>query len=611
VNALLLALAIVAADKAPVLVGGADGASTNRAALQAAIDDTPPSGSVVVPAGQWWLDRPLWLDRPAVELRGERGATLRFPGSCGVVIGIPRVPLGQALPARTVFDATDRHDGSCGRRLGLHLSGGVHLASGGGPFQHGQRGWWKGATKLTLDWMFDTSDWPEGAGAHVGMSERGVGAPLYATLNHLARLGGRNLRFDLGAVDRGGATRTVGWQYDLKLTPGVHRLAFQVDLAAARAACWLDGATLANPALPWKASDGLAFAANRRVPLLANALGPTSNFAGSDYAELAPVEAQTLLGLAFADDLRYAWTPTLARLDGAAITDQMTYFTDWAPVVACLPLDDDPALVLADRRLRVRQGGPNYGDGDALLLSPAHGDPSSAVGMPVVRNLAIRAAGDAILTGYALYPTIEDCDLQGSAGIGSWNWGANYLGHVRRCWLLGSDAAFYAWYGMWDLDDVHAEAVPRVGLWATQGSRVRARDLFFGPYGHTESYLRADRGADLVVRGIAIDREDDGGPSLAVAVGEADSSAAKALGCRLEVDDLEFGTFAPDVPIVLLRSRDGAPKGLCRLVDPTTSGNGLGGRRPLVMVDDPSRWTVEVKAPAFPNWPWSVRGTRP
>jgi hypothetical protein len=399
---------------------------------------------------------------------------------------------------------------------------------------------------------------------------------------------------------------TLDYRFGPALPPGVHRLAFQCDVGAGKAMAWVDGASVAAGATP-RVPPGLVFAENERVPMKVGAAGLLASTGGSDWYT-PPPERADVLGLSLADDLRYAWEDRPRRLDGGpAADDQYRYFTDWPPVVAMLPLEDDPQQVTKDRCLRVRNGGPNYSDGTALLLSPAHGNPWAAVGGNAARGAAIKAGGDAILVGGALYPAIEDCDLTGTTGIGTWGWGANYTGAVRRTAAVGYDAAFHFYLGMWSMEDCHVEAVPRHGIWA-RASRVRARGTMYGPYGNTVTYATADRGADLELADTLIDREDDGGPSRAVFVVESDSAGAEAQGARLVVRDLKFGTFAPNVPLILARTRKGAPQGLIRLTDPTTSGAGLAGRRPLVRVDDPNGWDVRVDAPALKGWPQVVGG---
>jgi hypothetical protein len=386
----------------------------------------------------------------------------------------------------------------------------------------------------------------------------------------------------------------------------VHRLAFQCDVGARKAACWLDGRALDGDPPPWK--PGVTLAVNHRTPWRVCGAGATINAVQSDSQSLCPREQIDLYGLSLAAGPRYDFA-TGRRLDGAATTDQLAYFTDWSPVVAMLPLQDDPALVVADRTTAVRlgtQANGAYGWGTALVLSPEHAPPNANTGEQAVRGLAISAAGDAIVLGQALYLTVADCTLQGGgggAGIGSWKSGANYTTVLRDCRATGPDAAVFLYYAMASIEGLRCESAGRHGVWLDRGSRVRMRRTFFGPYGDPESYFRVDGGSDLVADDTAIDHEDGKVPSVAVVWATADRSTAKSLGARAVVRDLELGALNRAVPVARVDGRPGAPKGLLELSGVTTSGAGLAPMRGVVAADDYARWTVRVDAPGLEGWP--------
>ena len=134
--------------------GGGAAAGANRAALQAAHDwlrdagaATGTAGTIYIPAGDWYIDRPVFLDGSGIGLRGEGRAQSRILGWGNshdlIVLGIPRAPLGVALTPDHLVDLFVGSDGSGPvldatavsgprQRWGLRTKADAHLMQQGG-----------------------------------------------------------------------------------------------------------------------------------------------------------------------------------------------------------------------------------------------------------------------------------------------------------------------------------------------------------------------------------------------------------------------------------------------------------------------------------------------
>jgi hypothetical protein len=613
--ALFAALSLGADKSSDIgLKPGSDAQPANRALLQAALDAAEPDSTITLPRGRWEFDRPIHLV-DAVTLRGERGTVLVFPQSVGLIAGFPRksnqVP---GLPASVVFDSTAKLDGSAGRRIGLELVSGVQLSSNGGPFQSAQGDFWKGRTQFTIDLKFDATDAPKDSGFTLGMSRYGrpqpfqlvVNPPTYAGPTVLLMIGG------VSAVD--GKTSTFGWAFDAPGISGasVHDLQIQVDLASCKVGVWLDrkALTTRDGNAGFTVARKLTFPPNRRLPLVTNSLGPRAASVQSDSWTLPKVCYLRLLGLAVSEGLRYGWGNDLTRLDATPLTDLATYFREWSPVVAMLPLQDDMDLVRADRCLAVRLGTQAdgvYGWGSALLLSKEHASPSANTGMIGLENLTVVAAGDAFVIGNVLYGDVRGCDFRGGeGGMASWNSDANYTWNVSDTRAIGvRDSAFYLYYAMARLSNTHVESAGRCAYWFDR-SYVRSNGAFVGAGGHPECYVRLSGGCNVTLDGTSIDEEAGPAgslPSEAGIVAEASGQNGSSLGARIILRDFNIGDFNKKIALVKLREESGSPKALLDLSGLSTSGSGNTPMRGLVDCDDYSRWTIRLDNAGVEGWP--------
>lgn len=566
-------------------------------------------GRVTVPRGQYTFKRPCMWDAGTVWLVGEQGTSLVFPESSGLIVGLPRL---NGLAPSVIGDGTAAHDGTCGKRNVLHLSNGNHLVANGSGFQAAHGNYWRGESELTFDWMFGLPDGEEAdkdVGIHMGASKAGVPYPLTVTWNHL---GERAFRF-----------RTTGVTTFLYLPPGglsrgVHKLTFQVSFKEHKAMCWLDGTAMTNIE-PLPSVWPKTFSENWRIPWNTHGMGPLAVASkpdgaggGSDYDTLALKEHQDLYGLALSAGKRYTWDDKLTRLDGNPINDLNRFYSDLWPVVAMLPMDDDPTLSAADRCFRIRGGGQSdgtYGWSTALLLSTEHNDPGCNTGQVSFQQITVSAAGDGCILGNALFLSAQDCGFFGNeGGLASWNDNANYPNRFVRCSFLGRDAPVYLYYAIARFEDAFIFSNGRVSFWAER-SNVVAEHTFIGPYmagPATHSFLRLTDGSSGDFSDTNIDVEDGSIPDDAAVVVGSSGAIAGSLGARCRLNGLTIGHLASGIPVVRLESADTAPIGWLDMFYVATSFTGV-AKRPMIVVDDPTKWRIDRVTPGLDDWPQITR----
>ena len=166
-------------------VPGYYNAAQTRKAIQAAIDanasDLVALHTVLVPSGDWFVDRPVMIDRH-INLVGDQGATLNGIGeTTPLVVGIPRQGYVRTMPLAAVH-----LDGSAGAAFtGLYLDPGEHACIPFSPFSNalapnvgaGTVDSYQITDEVTVEWQQDLSTNPLYAGPVMGMSNGLHAAP--------------------------------------------------------------------------------------------------------------------------------------------------------------------------------------------------------------------------------------------------------------------------------------------------------------------------------------------------------------------------------------------------------------------------------------------------
>ena len=579
--------------------------------IQAAIDafalpGLPFGRKTITVNGVYYTDRPIFLDVNDLDLKGDGESTISgFHGSSVIYLGIPRKPQGKALTTDHVYDLFGVLDATTvygpGQRWGLRFRGDSHLAFGssGLSVDAGR------AKALTLDYCLDTRESGNQIGAIFGLEAYGNPAPFQI--------------FRMDDYQGKGTTRTAVMfrtdddvnhiAYFADPLRGVHRYTVQIDTDAAKVRVWIDGqaVTVDDGGLKgWK--GGVELSGNSGVlPFKINSCGPRANWFGSDWWTFAPAKAGGLdfglCGLHVSKALRYRDQDQQARIDGQPINDRTRYFTKDAATVGLLPLDQSPEELAESRSVKSYDQGW-FGVSHGLFLSDGHDSEWSATKGNKLTGLKINnyagnqnRFGEAVTLGFSLYTRIEDCTLEGGQhGLGTWNWGANYITRGYRSSFAGGDAAVAGYNGMFELTDCEIPSNGRHMIRLTMSS-LNANRLWCsdGSAARTESYFRL-RESSLKLTDFAADVESSDGPSVAVFDARTGTKGGTPNGGLLQVRNLDLAAPRPDVPIFLLSGPKGSNPGViemsgeCRL---------YGDRKaPMVKVADPGSWSGRINLDA-------------
>ena len=178
------------------LPGVTSAASANRVAIQGMIDTAGAGsrgGSLFVPAGTWYIDRPLIMDQSSVSLIGEPGSFIASPNGnfSPVVIGRRRTThAGVALsPSVDFVDLFGLLDSSVapapGQKWGYCIGRGQHLCFPASPLTQGMRRSWSTGTynppvgaldaykltkQLTIEWATRITAAPWSVGPIMGLA---------------------------------------------------------------------------------------------------------------------------------------------------------------------------------------------------------------------------------------------------------------------------------------------------------------------------------------------------------------------------------------------------------------------------------------------------------
>lgn len=414
----------------------------------------------------WNVNRPIWLDRPNIEIKGAgRYATTIRGGADNsrpvILLGCQRRPKNSG----TVYTLTNDHwvdlygkldttaANAINKKWALRTKTDAHVAFVATPFDHGpldsnsNPGLWASCTQLTIDFAIDS----------------GVGNPLTP-----------GVLFGIGPGSGEGFSRCGGWYVDCDATyitfhfatalntyqtvkfphggaTGLIRVAFQIDLAAAtysayvnrlQVACTYTGAT-------FTVGSALRFAANEQLaPFQIGAQATNVTNVGNTTAI-----DRTFCGLCLTFATVYT-TPGVgfapARADGRTVNDLNTYFLNNTNTVFLTLTDgpNDTAYGPYDGRCVTIEAYYVFMMG--FFLNNTYHNILAAVDSLSVRDLTVKIGGygahwgSAILIGAITQLAINDVSaVGGSHGIGSWFVGAGWVIQIRNIAVSGSVAGYY------------------------------------------------------------------------------------------------------------------------------------------------------------------------
>jgi hypothetical protein len=494
-----------------------------------------------------------------------------------LIVGVSATPLGKAMTADHGGDAFGRLDASAAPRAGYRYSwrnrADTHLAGWAAPWNLGPPGGWSKAPALVVEFALDATTVPIGRAMICGMSVGPDARPyfVYATPGRI------NLRLRL----KDGSRRELAIPY----TPAakVERFGFQVDLASGSALGWHDGAIA--PLLGDAPPAGSALADNENEPFHVGSAGRTATQTG-DYFQGNPTPDADYLGLRVGNAPRYKVGEAgdaLARLDGGAIGDNITYFASDPSCVAYLPLRDDPATLTEDRMVAWASGVAPGLRGFLMAVDRAHKDNDTSSRNVSVADLTVRCNaanyGEALSLGAAINFSADRASFLGGAhGIGTPAWLANYYHRLNQCVLAGTDAALYLVKGQAILRDCQSPYLGRRSVWLV-GSRVTIEHWPLpndAPVGVTAESLLYTWGGDVSANDLGADIESGDKPSVALYWAVAAGWEATPSAGYLELRRCGAGSPLKSIPIVRLESQAPGKLAQARITDTWTYGPNAG-----------------------------------
>ncbi len=543
-----------------------------RAAFQAAIDSfksSPNGGVVYVPGGKWFLDRPVFCDLSNVAIVGEGpSASLVYATTAHdmFVYGVARQPQGVALTADHFVDLFTGGPGGAsyldssavngsGQRWALRTKGNCHIAQQGGAFDTVMGTYYKGLQVLTVEFAIDLTNNPGAANGSNQYSGFGLndGPTPMPWLLDIARG-----RFQVMFSTSDKVFRLFQF-YTVPSTPGFVRGAFQIDLANAQVAAWINGVQVATTN-----SLGSGFTASAGLTFLPNQMSPFG--IGSNAFEASVVTDYyggpsdlTFCGLKVSSALLYTAAgvgTAKTRIDSKTVNDNLRYFTVETSTIGLLPLTDDPAISTIDRVLSI-QGYYPYPSTGYFLDNAGHGSPWAGINAGPISGLFVRCAnayfGRSIVTGWTGSLNVRGCTLWGgSHAIGTLNFGANYPIVISDCSLYGSDAGISLFYS----SSVTIRNIQflspsyRAVIRLYESHLVRVEGLFVAGYCAPDYIVWANK-SDLDLDRANFDFEgSDQGPTIAMIYASSDSF--RTMSSTLRLSNIECGIIQDSAVVIML-----------------------------------------------------------
>ena len=547
------------------------------------------SGVVFIPSavGSYRLSRPVWVDHPFIEIRGEgQGTRVEcFPQRNHplFLFGLRRVAKVKVDGKVQTLEATARYrpdlfgklDASAvpkpGVRGGFRTFGETLIQSQASPLSDGPRhsrkdfttDHWYETTTLTVE---IAAEGPKGGPIPreftlfgIGVVTKDIGYPL-----HLYTDGENHFVVKFSTQDkRFGPLTAHRFSFSTGGSKGVQRLAFQIDLERAEVSAFVNGREVAVEEGPGPLfKPGKHFAENDYFPLLIADAGGDRPTHGSNSGK-----DWTLLGFLFSKTLRYerqgAGRPQRRRdKPGTAINDAFRYFTppeDDPGSIGYFPFTDFPAET---GRMLMIQGGPaSGGHKAAAFLIHSLQNLQGGILDNGIRDLHLVGAhlyGQNLALGQVLDMRISGIRSSGAYhGIGSLSNGAHYTVRVEDCTLDATDSGYFALDEILWARNLHFEGAGRVTM-RLVGSVANVENVFVGfHHPNNESTIKihaGDYGGNYSFRNVQVDYEGDYYLHTPI-YAEVHPYASET---SLRLTDVFLGTVGDDIPILTLRDAPAA-----------------------------------------------------
>ncbi len=540
---------------------GPENAVATRKAIQSALDALPAdqAGLVRVPAGDWWIDEPILIDRSDVTLSGEGFASRinRGAENAGdlLLLGVKRLPLSR-----------DHLDTLAGRPA-IRLRGNTRLASFGGPLDQGGEKGYEAANGLTIDLMFAIPTEFKGDGVAIcGLSVKDRPSPwsLWAHKTNEKGKGRYSFRFATRAPN--GAARRGDFEFEAPLGPAV-RLTIQLDLKAGVFAAWVNGLLVkANPRgdslLP-----GSRFVANHLVPFGFGATGAQAWGGGDWFGSPADL---VVAGLKLVSRPLYSVkAPRQQRLDRKPLDDALRYDTNEDGLLGYLKVPD----TIPTNRVLDLVGSYNRPSTMLWLDLPEHGGYAATAGNVTIRDLWLNAqwyaSGQVIGIGEVNNLRLEGLRIHGAAhGIGCKRFGVLYPIRVLNCDFAYQTAVsidLFAGTAVM-LRDLMIQGAGRSGALVAWRSKIVFDGAFISGFGQPSAVLRLVD-CHATIRDVGADYEGLEFPSDAYILAESTGDSTDDT-THLTVERFGAGLVSPKAAIVRLT---GSGEGVARIMDLATS----------------------------------------
>ncbi|MDB5350782.1 MAG: hypothetical protein JWN86_2029 [Planctomycetota bacterium] len=552
-------------------------ATTNRIAIQAAIDSIGglQGGGVYVPSGTFAVDLPIFIDSTFVTLQGEGRDSTIIAGPNGmdcVVHGIKRQVSGTSISANHMVDlftggpgGTPYLDGTvvggAGSRWGMRTFADHHLAGQGGAMDQGLNDWYSTIRALTVDVAIDFSNTglptTIDSGAIMGLNDQGTPTPWRFDIRSNSLVVSFTTQTSAG-IDTG-TVRSFAYGVTTPWILGFMKITFQIDLANAIVAMWINGVqkavNIGQIGANWNAGANLHFYSNQQSPFT---MGINSGSIGgvSDY--WGNVLDLTFVGLKATAAALYTVGATgsaQARSDGLAITDARRYTgaSDGASIIGALVLTDPPSQVVATRIVSLKSGTLTNGTTALYFLNNAlHVLPTAMVTTVQVQDITLKCGsawyGRAFAIGWSLHIRVERANLLGGYhGIGAYNCAATYPVRVVDCTLKGFDGASYLSFASFVLfSRITVQGAHRCTLRSGLSSPIY--EHVFAAAGGSEYYVKSIAGGFT-----ALDCSwDDESVGNQIAAFYASTGSYGAINGGIQMESCGIGLLGPNTVMFYL-----------------------------------------------------------
>lgn len=505
----------VTKEPTPAVAGASAAAGANSGVVERLIARESAGGPFVVhfPSGTWTVARTIVLPSHAALRGAGRDLTTiqTVSGSSAPVVltGLRPSYKGSGVHAEDVVPTALKGVAGVGIRLGrLHLTIPYQAWSFPTiPDPAAGQGWdrWDRTTAFTLDLAIDVgeagvADDPTRTAPIAGMAA----GPDLAPFGFWAGQGAYHFRIQTSD----GVRHKVAFKSDAR---GLVRFSLMADVGKGAMRVLVDGVPVPI-AIPSTLKPGMTFAANPGVPFKVNGMAEADG-AQTDFSSPLQGDGFALHGLMLSRGVRWP--------EGAAPgSDEAVYRKPGDDAIAYLPMNDDPAQVVATRMIRsyngVKAGGSR---GVGYLMDASVQDNYASESDVTIRDVALSNStwyGHCYAQALSLSTNLRDMAAYGGAvGCGVIDCGANYVT------AFDGDCRFSGAFHVLEFRDAIVDATnaristPVMGYGInvidSKRSELKLGSLYFLGYqtASTREFVRVD--GRCAIRSLLVDNETTGG----------------------------------------------------------------------------------------------------